>query len=135
MGLVQMPDYRMYWSPDTRYEPIANVFTRTRFDDIKSFFHIASNSELTGFDPCYDRLFKVRLLYDHVLANCQKLPVDEKLSIDEQTIPYKGKESKMKQYNKAKPKKWGFKVYALCAADTGLIHNFYLYTGRFMTIL
>ncbi len=78
MGLVQMPDYRMYWSPDTRYEPIANVFTRTRFDDIKSFFHIASNSELTGFDPCYDRLFKVRLLYDHVLATRRRKTINRR---------------------------------------------------------
>ena len=36
----------------------------------------------------------------------------------------------MKQYNKAKPVKWGFKVFALCASDSGFIHHFYLNTGR-----
>jgi hypothetical protein len=36
----------------------------------------------------------------------------------------------MRQYNKDKPKKWGFKVFALCASKTGLILNFDLYTGK-----
>jgi len=36
----------------------------------------------------------------------------------------------MRQYNKDKPKKWGFKVFALCASETGLILNFELYTGK-----
>ncbi len=36
----------------------------------------------------------------------------------------------MRQYNKDKPKKWGFKVFALCASDTGLILNFEMYTGK-----
>ena len=102
-----------------------------RFDQIKSCFHIAFNQDLAdGRKKVYDRLFKFKQLYDHVLENCRKIPVGENLSIDEQTIPYKGKKSKMKMYNKAKPKKWGFKVYAMCAARTGLIHNFYLYTGK-----
>ncbi len=52
------------------------------------------------------------------------------LIIDEQTIPYKGKQTKMRQYNKDKPKKWGFKVFALCASDTGLILNFEMYQGK-----
>ena len=131
MGIVVMRDYRMYWRPDTRYSPIADVLTRKRFDQIKSCFHIAFNQDLAdGRKKVYDRLFKFKQLYDHVLENCRKIPVGENLSIDEQTIPYKGKKSKMKMYNKAKPKKWGFKVYAMCAARTGLIHNFYLYTGK-----
>ena len=36
----------------------------------------------------------------------------------------------MRQYNKAKPKKWGFKVFALTTSTTGLIHNFDLFTGK-----
>ncbi len=36
----------------------------------------------------------------------------------------------MRQYNKDKPKKWGFKVFALCSSKTGLILNFEMYTGK-----
>lgn len=36
----------------------------------------------------------------------------------------------MRQYNKDKPKKWGFKVFALCASKTGMILNFEMYKGK-----
>ena len=36
----------------------------------------------------------------------------------------------MRQYNKEKPNKWGFKVFALCNSKTGTIHNFEMYTGK-----
>ena len=36
----------------------------------------------------------------------------------------------MRQYNKDKPKKWGFKVFALCASKSGLILNFEMYQGK-----
>ncbi len=44
MGIVQMSNYRMYWAPHTRYPPIADVFTRKRFELIKSNFHTSDNS-------------------------------------------------------------------------------------------
>ena len=46
MGLVQMSDYRMYWIQDTLYSTIASTMSRKRFDEIKSNFHIAFNSDL-----------------------------------------------------------------------------------------
>ena len=78
----------------------------------------------------YDKLFKVRQLYDHVLHNCMNLPPEEYNSIDEQMIPYKGKASSMRQYNKSKPVKWGFKVFTRCGAKTGIIYDFDLYQGK-----
>ena len=89
-----MPDYRMYWRDRTRYPPIADVFTRKRFDELKSFFHNANNRESSDFDP-YDRVFKFRQLFELYLKNCQELPVDECLSINKQTKSYKGKQTKM----------------------------------------
>jgi len=44
MGIVQMPDYRMYWKFGTRYTQIADVFAISLFDAIKSNFHICDNS-------------------------------------------------------------------------------------------
>jgi hypothetical protein len=40
-------------------------------------------------NPKYDKLFKVRFVIDSVLANCKKIPQEEKHSIDEQIIPTK----------------------------------------------
>ena len=53
MGIVNMPDYRMYWSKDTFYPTIANTMSRTRFDEIKSNFHIAFNSDLTAGEKTF----------------------------------------------------------------------------------
>ncbi len=76
-----MPDYRMYWKIGTRYPQIADVFPRSRFDAIKSNFHICDNSKIDYESESYDGLFKVRELYGHVKSNCMKLDVPEHLSI------------------------------------------------------
>ena len=62
MGVMQAPVYGMYWKSDTRYNPIADIFTRSRFDAIKSNFHICDNSAADFGNSNYDRLFKVREL-------------------------------------------------------------------------
>ncbi len=131
MGIVIMPNVDNYWQHEHYYPTIAAVMPLRRFKQIKRFFHICNNNDLVNVPRNkYDLLFRFRKLYDHVLTNCRALDVPEHLSIDEQTIPFKGKQSRMKMYNKAKPKKWGFKVYALCCSSTGLILNFDLYTGN-----
>lgn len=38
-GIVHVPSYKMYWSDATRYEPIADIMSRNRFDTLKSFLH------------------------------------------------------------------------------------------------
>ncbi len=81
MGFTSMPDYRMYWRQETRYPTIADVFTRSRFDQIKANFHLCDNTTRSADTEDYDRLFKVRMLYDHVQSNCKKLDVPEFLSI------------------------------------------------------
>ncbi|KRY18434.1 PiggyBac transposable element-derived protein 3 [Trichinella patagoniensis] len=48
-------------------------------------------------------------------------------SIDEEIIPYKGR-NKLKQYITKKPKKWGIKVNAWTGVS-GLLYNFCFYEG------
>ena len=55
------------------------------------------------------------------------------MSSDEQTIPFKGR-SLLKRYNKDKPKKWGYKVYVLCA-DGGRVLSFKIDTGKVEQVL
>lgn len=81
MGVVTMPDYRMYWHFRTKYCPISNVFSRKRFDQIKSNFHIGYNDQANYDGDSYDPLLKVRALYTHVQDNCKILEVPEYLSI------------------------------------------------------
>ena len=53
-------------------------------------------------------------------------------SIDEQIIPFKGRSS-LKQYNKNKPHKWGFKVFTR-AGVSGMMYDFEVYTGKSMKL-
>ena len=129
MGVVHFPAYRMLWQKKTEYPPLNSIFTRKRFEQIKSNFHI-SDCEAT---PSGDRLFRVRPLYEHVRANCQELPTCEYFSIDEQVIPTKSKRNKLRQYNSKKPKSWGIKSLALSNSRNGLVHNFYIYEGIYCT--
>ena len=46
---------------------------------------------------------------------------------------WKGKKSKLRQYNPKKPKKWGCKLYMLCTGKYGIILKTELYAGKGQT--
>lgn len=110
-----MPSYRMYSSEGTRYAPVVDSMPRNRFESLRAFIHVNDNTHLPdGNDPNHDKLFKVCPFVDSVRENMKKVPPDDKVSIDEMIIPFKGP-SIMKQYNLKKPHKWVklIKVFAL----------------------
>jgi hypothetical protein len=105
--------------------------SRDRFEKIKGIFHVAYNRELLSKDRSeYDKLFKIRQLYDHVQANCQAIPSAEVNSIDEQIVPYKGQVSSMRQYNPEKPTPWGYKFISRGALFTGLLMIFCIHAQK-----
>lgn len=55
--------------------------------------------------------------------------VPEKNQSIEKMVPFKGKFSKIKQYMKGKPNKWGFKIWDRCGSN-GLLHDFDVYSGK-----
>ncbi|XP_065060246.1 piggyBac transposable element-derived protein 3-like [Rhopilema esculentum] len=110
MCIVQMPRYRMYWQSSTRYEQVANIMSRDRFELIKRFLHFEDNSNAPDpKDPNKDKLFKVRKLFEMLRQNCLKVKPEEHNSVDEQIIPFKGTIS-VCRYLPKKPMKWGYKV-------------------------
>jgi hypothetical protein len=46
MGVVKLPSYRLYWSQFYRYAPIADVMGCSRFETIKTYFHVKDNCHL-----------------------------------------------------------------------------------------
>ena len=125
MSLVKMPSTRLYWSTEFNYDKVASIMTVSRFEKIKNFLHC--NDNLSRPKNCSDRLYKIRPVVDHLKNSFSNIALSEKLCIDEQMVPFKGK-SGLKQYNPQKPKKWGYKLYVLSGID-GLIHNFEIHTG------
>ena len=124
--IIRTPQTRLHWSGELfgRYRDYtAMVMSRNRWEATKSNLHIRDNND----DINNDKLFKVRPMLDHLRMEIQKLPMQQNICIDEQMVPFKGR-NKMKQYLPNKPKKWGFKIFVL-ADSGGLIHDFIPYTG------
>ncbi|KAK2713944.1 hypothetical protein QYM36_009737 [Artemia franciscana] len=94
----------------TRFPLIADVMSRDPFKTLQRFFH-ANDSHLAvskGQDS-YDSVFKLRPVTDGLWANLKKIPAEERQSIDEQIVPYKGRLS-FKKYPRAKPHSWGINI-------------------------
>lgn len=125
ISLVKMPSCRLYWSKEFYFEKLASTMTVNRFEKIKNFLHCSDNLSLPKDST--DRLYKIRPIVDHLQKKFSQLKLSEKLCVDEQMVPFKGK-SGLKQYNPQKPMKWGYKLYILSGID-GLIHNFEVHTG------
>nr|XP_037285708.1 piggyBac transposable element-derived protein 4-like [Rhipicephalus microplus] len=108
MSLIKLPQTRMYWSQRFRVSQVADTMTRDRWEEIKQSLHFSDNQEAPDQnDPERDRLYKVRPLLDHLVAKCHEIPKSQKLCVDEQLVPFKGRSS-LKQYLLNKAKKWGF---------------------------
>lgn len=115
MTIIKMPAYRMYWSHNTRYPTIADIMSRNRFTNLRSFIHFNDNTNcLPSTHVNHDKLFKVRPFIDAIQNNFKSIEPDEYLAVDEIIIPFKGRSS-MKQYNKSKPHKWRIKMFALAS--------------------
>lgn len=124
MGIVEMPSYLDYWSSRFRYTQIADLMSLKRYQQIRRFLHFVDNSLEDN-----DRYYKVRTVAEKVRKNCLKKEYDNKFSVDEMMIPYKGRKAgNRKQYMKDKPNKWGFKNYVR-AGVSGMIYDFILYGG------
>jgi len=132
MTYIRYPNVRMYWSslPGIRMNLIADAMNVNRFGEIKRFLHFEDNTKKPDHSvPGFDRYWKLRpvitMLHDSFHGAASP---DEHIAIDEMIIPFKGR-SGLKQYMKAKPKKWGFKVWVQ-ANRNGYVNCFDLYQGQ-----
>lgn len=124
MSIYGLPRTRMFWQQETQVSKIVESMSRNRWEQIKAKIHFNDNIYLAVSN---DKLHKIRPFIDKVVKNFNKTPMGEKICVDEQIIPYKGHHS-IKQYMKAKPKKWGYKAFVLCGSD-GIVYNWDLYCG------
>ena len=73
MAIVKMSQYKMYWSPEFRYERVAMAMRLKRCDTLRKFLHVNDNDSLNNPENSNNKLFKVRPLLDLVRNNCIKL--------------------------------------------------------------
>lgn len=133
ISIHKLPSYKDYWStnPLLSVPFVANVMTRKRYEEIKQNLHFSNNeNQPNRTDSNYDRAFKVRPIINHFnKAFCSALSATKSQAIDEHMIKFKGRNI-MKQYMKAKPIKWGFKMWCRCDSQTGYLFECNIYTGR-----
>jgi len=133
MGIVQLPDSRLYWSsnPLLRREGIARTMTCSRVHNLVQYFHAADRAAKPARGhPAYDRLFKVRPVIDVIGETCCDVyHLSREASIDEAMIAFTGRLSII-QYMLKKPIKRGIKVWVMCDANTAFMSRFEFYLGR-----
>ena len=130
-SISKLPNIRMHWCRlmGPLSEVASGIMSRNRFETIKSNIHLSDNTVLeTNPEKKQDKMFKVRILIEHLQKKFRDIPKGQNLSADEQMVPFKGK-SQLRQYVPNKPKKWGYKFFVLAGSD-GMMHDFFPYTGK-----
>ncbi|KAL3245293.1 hypothetical protein MRX96_047031 [Rhipicephalus microplus] len=128
-GTVRVPHFLMFWQCGTRFEPVADLMSRNRFEAIHQCLHMNDNCQAKPRDAeCHHRHFKVRPLVKQLKKNMKAVAPEERQSADEQIILFKGR-SPLKQYMKSKPHKSGYKVFTR-AGVCGIMHDFIIYEGK-----
>ncbi|CAK1592496.1 unnamed protein product [Parnassius mnemosyne] len=127
-SIVKNPNFRLYWSDQYGYEPIKSTMTQKHFEKICSVLHFNDNTtHLPQDHPNHDRLHKIRPVIDELNTRYATVPLEQRLSLDEQMCATKMGHY-MKQYLPNKPHKWGFKLFLICSIY-GFVHKFEVYSG------
>jgi len=120
-----------YWS---RLRQLHNPFygetmTRDRFLHILRFLHFADNSQRPDEGEEYDRLWKLRTVFDKLNEAYAKFyNPSEHLAVDEVIVKFKGRVI-FRQYIPKKRKRFGIKIYKLCD-ESGYTYDMRVYLGR-----
>ncbi|XP_070395386.1 piggyBac transposable element-derived protein 4-like [Dermacentor albipictus] len=128
MSIIQLPSTRDYSSSSIGHHKVADVMCLNRWEELKRFLHFNNNETFVApAEIGHNKLHKVRTLLNKLLEQLKIIPREEKLCIDEQIVPFKGRSS-LKQYNPTKPHRWGHKVFALSGVS-GFCYDFEVFSG------
>ena len=74
MGMVKLPSIALYWSSNNFFgnPGIMKIMSKNRFEEISQYLHFSDSSiEPARGTPGFDRLYKVRSVFDRVWQKCQ----------------------------------------------------------------
>ena len=92
MSIFCLPRSQQYWSKAYSIEHVNSIMGRVRFEQIKKNIHFNDNNEMVpSTDENFDKLFKVRPLLSHLQNKFKAIPMDQKVCVDEQMVPFKGR--------------------------------------------
>lgn len=129
MSVYHYPNVRSFWNTKHGFQAIKETMPVNRFEKIRRILHFNDNDTHRPVnDPNHDRLHKLRPVIEHLNERFASVPMDQRLSIDEQMCATKIGHF-MKQYLPLKPHKWGFKLFMLCSL-MGYAYKFIIYSGK-----
>jgi len=132
-GLNNLPRYKNYWSsnPFIGNQAVKKVLTCRRYEKITEFLHVSDRyAEPRRGSPDYDKLFKVRWLWDELDKTFKEyMSPSKEQTIDEGMVGFKGRCSFL-QYMPAKPVKRGLKIWIRCDAESGYAQQMSVYLGK-----
>uniref|UniRef100_A0A671SK44 PiggyBac transposable element-derived protein domain-containing protein n=1 Tax=Sinocyclocheilus anshuiensis TaxID=1608454 RepID=A0A671SK44_9TELE len=137
MAMLKLMSIRDYWRQDSLFSvPFpATIMSRDRYRTISWNLHMShpdadqDNDRKRGTAE-HDRLFRVRPLMDTIRHACKAIYHPRKnLAVDERMVACKA-HTGMTQYMKAKPTRWGFKLFVLADSSNGYTVDFAVYTGK-----
>lgn len=137
MAMVKFDHIADYWRQNHFFSlPLpSQIMPRDRYRTISWNLHLSDPDEDVHNDnkkgtPEHDRLFRVKPLMDQINNACKSFYHPHKhLAVDERMVASKAK-NMMSQYVKAKPTKWGFKLFVLADSKNGYTVDFSIYTGK-----
>lgn len=113
MSVYHYPSVRSYWNTKHGFHGIKDAMAVNKFEKMRRILHFNDNDQHKPVGHTeHDRLHKLRPVIDHLNAKFSSMPLDQRLSIDEQMCATKMGHF-LKQYLPNKPHKWGFKLYML----------------------
>ncbi|XP_014486513.1 PREDICTED: piggyBac transposable element-derived protein 4-like [Dinoponera quadriceps] len=127
MGIVKVPDIRLYWSQNDIYANarIKNAMKRDRFIFILKYLHFSDNTTART----EDRLYKIRNVFEAIVHTFKStIKPGKNIVIDESMIPWRGRLI-FRQYIPGKRHKYGIKAYKLCLPE-GYTYNMEIYAGK-----
>jgi hypothetical protein len=108
----------------------SETMTRDRFLHILRFLHFADNAQRPDQGEEYDRLWKIRTLFDTLnQAYAKFYNPSEHLAVDKVIVKFKGRVI-FRQYIPKKRKCFGIKIYKLCD-DSGYTYDMRVYLGKY----
>ncbi|MCL4124285.1 UNVERIFIED_CONTAM: hypothetical protein GTU68_017635, partial [Idotea baltica] len=133
MSILKLSNTRSYWRGHMANLLVAKVFSRDRWETIKSNLHFNDNTYMPDRNgPNFDNLYKIRPIISSLKEIFRAIPMTSRLCIHEQMVPFKGR-SCLKRYILSKPHKCGFKLFILSDVY-GMVYDFEVYTGKILPV-
>ncbi|XP_050922039.1 piggyBac transposable element-derived protein 4 [Lates calcarifer] len=137
MSIVKLDRIADYWRQNHLFSlpfPVG-IMTRDRYRTISWNLHLSDPDE----DVCnnrkkgtaeHDRLFQLKPLLNTIRTACKSFYHPHRdLTVDQRMVASKAK-IPVTQYWRAKPTKWGFKLFVLADVRNGYTVDFSIYTGK-----